>query len=522
QHQQSLAPQIPDEFGTCEEQNVVFNEQQRQIYLNNHNHKNIPTREQLQLQPNASTPNKRRLNDSAGSGGPPTPKQQRSGNNQAQLLQEESLAQSKQPSANIPTNHTYQNKIPFDQIKRAVSSNLPCFYVVFNRSTNTQQIPSAFNIAEKIVENLKQEGVQMNRFTFVGWAGTKLKLGVNSKEDYIKLVSTDKWPTKIMDVPMIVQKPKFIPDCFAFVIRYVPRGMDHAFVKEEISKSVGSIDNVKRIQYGYTRKMDDYRFNVKDFSDYDRTLSMGRISIGNIMLPITSFLQGNKITYCTRCWCIGHLRDKCQASSARCRICLQEIAENQTHICSYQPRCAQCDGNHHSLSSQCQPIRTYKAHLKEEVDKALSSGILRRLEPPKQTSEFNSEDFPAITDQAQRIIPVWGNKHIPQQQSTFESANITNALTALTKQLTIMTDNNLRMEKKLDETNDVMAKIVYPLCELKRVDPVGKYLPFSTILDELTADTNMDRNTLHETATAKSTNDTVTSFAVDKLNNHET
>ncbi|CAF4845021.1 unnamed protein product, partial [Rotaria sp. Silwood2] len=261
---------------------------------------------------------------------------------------------------------------------------------------------------------------------------------------------------------------------------------------------------------------------------------MGRISIGNIMSLITSFLQGNRITYCTRCWCIGHLRDKCQASSARCRVCLQEIAENQTHISSYQPRCAQCDGNHHSLSSQCQTIRTYKAHLKEEVDKAFSSGILRRLEPPKQTPEFNSEDFPAITGQAQRIIPVWGNKHIPQQQSTFESANIANALTALTKQLTIMTDNNLRMEKKLDETNvrlnhaaqmseslqksvknilqslkDVMAKIVYPLCELKRVDPVGKYLPFSTILDELTADTNMDRNALHETATAKSTNDTV-------------
>ncbi|CAF3042362.1 unnamed protein product [Rotaria sp. Silwood2] len=35
----------------------------------------------VQIQPDVSTPNKRRLNDSAGSGGLPTPKQQRSGNN---------------------------------------------------------------------------------------------------------------------------------------------------------------------------------------------------------------------------------------------------------------------------------------------------------------------------------------------------------------------------------------------------------------------------------------------------------
>ncbi|CAF4800717.1 unnamed protein product, partial [Rotaria magnacalcarata] len=38
----------------------------------------------VQVQPDLSTPNKRRLNDSAGSGGLPTPKQQRSGNKQFQ------------------------------------------------------------------------------------------------------------------------------------------------------------------------------------------------------------------------------------------------------------------------------------------------------------------------------------------------------------------------------------------------------------------------------------------------------
>ncbi|CAF4740265.1 unnamed protein product, partial [Rotaria sp. Silwood2] len=54
----------------------------------NYHHNQIGVQKDLQsrvqIQPDVSTPNKRRLNDSAGSGGLPTPKQQRSGNKQFQ------------------------------------------------------------------------------------------------------------------------------------------------------------------------------------------------------------------------------------------------------------------------------------------------------------------------------------------------------------------------------------------------------------------------------------------------------
>ncbi|CAF1503876.1 unnamed protein product [Rotaria sordida] len=165
QHQNELAPQIAGHFEPYEGQNVVFNDRQHQIYLNNY--KNISNRVQLQLQPETSTPNKRRLKDSAGSGGPPTAKH-RYNNDHCQPRQEELLVQGQQTSANISGNHTRQNRIPFDQIKRAISSNLPCFYVLFDRSNTAQQIPSTFNAAEKIIEDLKQEGIHINRFTFVG------------------------------------------------------------------------------------------------------------------------------------------------------------------------------------------------------------------------------------------------------------------------------------------------------------------------------------------------------------------
>ncbi|CAM4832943.1 unnamed protein product [Rotaria magnacalcarata] len=281
----------------------------------------------VQVQPDVSTPNKRRSNDSAGSGGLPTPKQQRSGNKQFQ--DNEIILDETGDNRQVDSTSKYmqQHKIPFDQVKRAVSSNLPCFHITFHPTNEDQKVPSGFNAANQVFEYLKQQNLQINRFSFVGWAGAKLKLGVNNKEDYINLVSTEEWSTNIMNIPIAIEKPKFIPDCFALVIRYIPRGLDYEFAKEEISRSIASVVNLKRIQYSYNRKADDCRFHVKDRQEYNRELNMRRISIGNIMVPITRFLEGNKLAYCTRCWHAGHMRNKCLAATARCRICTQEITD---------------------------------------------------------------------------------------------------------------------------------------------------------------------------------------------------
>ncbi|CAF4522711.1 unnamed protein product [Rotaria sp. Silwood2] len=469
----------------------------------------------VQIQPDVSTPNKRRLNDSAGSGGLPTPKQQRSGNKQFQDNEIILDATSDNQQVDLTSKYMNQHKIPFDQVKRAISSNLPCFYISFHPTNEDQKVPSAFNAADQVFEYLKQQNVQINRFSFVGWTGAKLKLGVNGKEDYINLVSTEKWPNSIMNIPITIEKPKFIPDCFALVIRYIPRGLDYEFVKEEISRSIASVVNLKRIQYSYNRKTDDYRFHVKDLQEYNRALNMARVSIGNVIVPITRFLEGNKLTYCTRCWCLGHMRNKCQAETARCRICLQEITDIQRHNCSQQPRCAQCDGNHHSLSSQCESIKAYKIQLKEEVDNALARGVINRSVPNKQVPIFNPDDFPPLSNFNRNKVAAWGLKQVPTHQPTTEFTEITGVLTALNKQLSIMTEANIRMEKKFEEMDmrmkhdaevlellqktmkntlcsirEVMENIVNPLCEIAKIQVKRKHLPFTTILEELQAGTS--------------------------------
>ncbi|CAF5178902.1 unnamed protein product, partial [Rotaria magnacalcarata] len=202
-----------------------------------------------------------------------------------------------------------------------------------------------------------------------------------NKVDYATLATTDKWPLKINEIDIEVIKPKYTPDAFTLVVRYVPQELDEKFVENEIQRTIASASRIKRIQYNYHRKLNDYRFEVKDYQEYCSILKLGRIAIGYSWLSITPFYPGNRLTYCTKCWCIGHLRNNCN-SLPKCRICLETFTENTSH----------------SLDAQCQVIQDYKQRLKDEVDEAIKSGKLQRVIPKEQapTFELNEQDFPSL------------------------------------------------------------------------------------------------------------------------------
>ncbi|CAF1929020.1 unnamed protein product, partial [Rotaria magnacalcarata] len=309
----------------------------------------------------------------------------------------------------ITTENTNKLKrISFDQLKHAVSSNLPCFHVQWPADTDRKNIPSAICASELITKELKTNGVIFNGFTLVGWAGKRLKLGVNNKVDYATLATTDKWPLKINEIDIDVIKPKYTPDAFTLVVRYVPQELDEKFVENEIQRTIASASRIKRIQYNYHRKLNDYRFEVKDYQEYCSILKLGRIAIGYSWLSITPFYPGNRLTYCTKCWCIGHLRNNCN-SLPKCRICLETFIENTSHVCPKEPRCAQCNGNHQSLDDQCKVIQDYKQRLKDEVDEAIKSGKLQRVVPKEQapTFELNEQDFPSLGTHINKNPSTW-------------------------------------------------------------------------------------------------------------------
>ncbi|CAF1525161.1 unnamed protein product [Rotaria magnacalcarata] len=386
-----------------------------------------------------------------------------SAHKQSQYVQQEINLQPQQPSSSTSSGErqhqvinqasTNRKRISFNQLKHAVSSNLPCFFIEFTSEADRHSIPTALQASDLILKELQSKGVLIKKFTLVGWSGKKLKLGVNNKEDYATLVGSDKWPTKINGIDIVVAKPKYVPDSFALVVRYVPRELEENFVSNEIQRTIASADRIKRIHYSYQRRTDDYRFDVKDYSEYNAVLQLGRIAIGHSWLSITKFYPGNRLTYCTKCWCLGHLRNKCNSEN-KCRICLENLSVDTPHMCKNEPKCAQCDGNHHSLDSQCQVIKEYKDQLKEDVEDAIQKGFLQRLSLQEKSPVFElcDQDFPPLTTSDNHSKKQWNiaQPRTSDTEKAFESIN---------DNLAKLIDSNKRLENKVDLLSSSMKTV---------------------------------------------------------------
>ena len=360
----------------------------------------------------------------------------------------------KPPQCLLTASKHQQHRFPFDQLKRAVSSNLPCFLIEYDQSINLNNRPSDISAAKIIESKFKQQGISVS-FSLVGHMGNKLKLGVNNTESYATLISTDKWPSQINDIKIIVNKPKFTLGAFALVVRYVPLQYDDEYVKEEIERNLQSVGNIRRINYRFQRRTNDFRFTVNDLQEYNTLLKLGRVSIGNSFCSITPFLSGNRMTYCTRCWCLGHMRDKCVADHPRCRICLENLIEGQTHQCSNSFRCAQCGGDHHSLSSNCGKVVEHRTALKEQVNNAISGGKLQRFVPqdhPKpEQYYYTQKEFPSLPTLPSHATP-WGLSSAQPLATvnTNGSEDSTKMLLTINQNILDMKETTHRMGEKLD------------------------------------------------------------------------
>ncbi|CAF4867013.1 unnamed protein product, partial [Rotaria socialis] len=76
------------------------------------------------------------------------------------------------------------------------------------------------------------------------------------------------------------------------------------------------------------------------------------------------------------------------------------LINGQTHVCLNRARCAQCNGDHQSLSSECNKVVEYRSESKAQVNNAISSGKLHRLIPQERTQsmEFQTKqnEFPSL------------------------------------------------------------------------------------------------------------------------------
>ncbi|CAF1417027.1 unnamed protein product [Adineta ricciae] len=311
----------------------------------------------------------------------------------------------KWPHVDKPTTATTNverdnHEISLEHIQRAVVHNLPCFTINFD---NSAQFPSAVAASDAPYSHFEKKNVQLsNRFSVVRYIGHQLKIGMKDKEDYLKLCDVSLWPAEIQNRKISVTLPKFTPDQFALVVRNVPLEFAAEHVMEEVRKSATSVDKFRMIIYPYQRTTNDFRFIVSDLKEYNGLINLGHVGVGNKLCTITLYRPANKITFCNKCWCIGHIRSRCSSTVQKCRFCLQEYNQDHNEICTKQYKCAQCHEDHYSLDANCEIIREYRANLNKAVKKATVEGKIKLPEAdtrqPLTNQKFKSalDTFPPL------------------------------------------------------------------------------------------------------------------------------
>ena len=273
--------------------------------------------------------------------------------------------------------------IPLEHLQRAVTHNLPCFLIKFQ---TVNKLPSAVTASEELLDHFRKQGIKINNgFSVVRYVGTQLKVGVTDKEDYLILNNNKIWPAKVRDNPITINFPKFIPEQFSLVVRFIPQDFSVDLVESEVKRSACSANNFRAIVYPYSRATKDFRFSVADQSEYNGLLHLGRIGVGNRMHPITQYRPANKLTYCTKCWVLGHTRNQCRYHVQKCRICLLDFNDKHNEVCSKVYQCAQCHQNHFSLDGDCKGVQHYRNNLNRAVKQATKDG---KINVPS-TTPFN-------------------------------------------------------------------------------------------------------------------------------------
>ena len=380
------------------------------------------------------------------------------------------------PNSNLRTTtasivDSFQSKynIPLDQLQRAVSHNLPCFSINFDQ---TENLPSVVTAVEELYDHFERKQIQLSsNFSVVRYTGNQLKIGVKNKADYQTLCNQKNWPSTIQNKRITVLVPKFTPEQFSLVVRFIPPELPMDLVAREIKRSVNTADNFRKITYPYAQKTNDFRFTVADIKEYNGLLRLGHIGIGNKMRTVTTYKPANKLTYCSKCWRLGHLRHQCQLNSQKCRFCLLDYDEKHNEICSKQYNCAQCNQDHFSLDPDCAMVQQYRNKLNTAVKQAVQDGAIKlapiesnlhqRNSPPK----VDAPSFPPLpAPSSDRIISGpnrWkpnNNSISTQQPNDISNQQLFDKLSTLLEEKTNQQNVKLGMMEQRIETNEKKIK----------------------------------------------------------------
>ncbi|CAF1276434.1 unnamed protein product [Didymodactylos carnosus] len=233
----------------------------------------------------------------------------------------------------------------------------------------------------------------------------------------------------------------------------------------------------------------------EDLEEYYETLNLGKLAVGNRLLPVTPYLPSNKLTYCSKCYILGHTALNCNSHHPKCRVCLGEFTNNHRNECEGQFKCAQCGGNHFSLDGNCPMVQKYRQELNKEVKQAIRNSDLNyntHLEQIKQIKKSNEYQydvnaFPPLIKMDRNIENRWNTQKTDSNNITSKN-EVADVLKEINKNLEMMNkkldiqkrtigrnEGNIRLNKLvtselLTTMANLVGDVVLPLLKLVTKD----------------------------------------------------
>ncbi|CAF5112761.1 unnamed protein product, partial [Rotaria magnacalcarata] len=91
----------------------------------------------------------------------------------------------------IPPHH-HQHSFNMNILKRAVSSNLPCFFIIFSATVESKNIPSSIQVAIMIKKLFAGNQIPIKELSIRVQAGERrFKFAVGDKADFLNSVQLD-------------------------------------------------------------------------------------------------------------------------------------------------------------------------------------------------------------------------------------------------------------------------------------------------------------------------------------------
>ncbi|CAF1582598.1 unnamed protein product, partial [Didymodactylos carnosus] len=106
------------------------------------------------------------------------------------------------------------------------------------------------------------------------------------------------------------------------------------------------IHNVVRLKNKFQQDIRMVKVEFASATIRDDILNSGKINVNFRSYDIEEYLAPACVLICSRCMGIGHFKKQCTQLNETCKICGQSSLDLKQHICTMQPKCVHCAGNH--------------------------------------------------------------------------------------------------------------------------------------------------------------------------------